>query len=55
MTSQKIEAAKNRAALPYETAKAIRELLDAARKQYGPTDWDSDDVEQTIIELVTEE
>ena len=55
MNAAKIEAAKVKAAIPYEVAKQIRELLDQARKSYGPSDWDGDDIEARVIELVTEE
>ena len=55
MTTKQIEAKMNRDRIPYETAIKIRELLDAARKQYGADDWDGDDCESRVIELVTEE
>jgi hypothetical protein len=40
--------------LKFETAKKIRELLDEAKKAYG-SDWEDDDMESSILELVTEE
>lgn len=55
MTTTQITKAQQRAAVPYELAVQIRSLLDAARKEYGPGDWDSDDVECKVFELVTEE
>lgn len=55
MTVTKIEKAKEKAMMKFELAKQIRELLDAARKEYGATDWDDDDMEAGILELVTEE
>lgn len=54
MTQQQIEAKAVQAAIPYRVAAEIRKLLDAARDQYGADDWDGDEVEQAVIELVTE-
>jgi hypothetical protein len=39
----------------YDIAAKIRELLDEARKAYGPTQWDEDDMENEILNLVTDE
>jgi len=39
----------------YDTAIQIRQILDAARKSYGASEWDGDDVESQVMELVTEE
>ncbi len=36
----------------FDTARAIRALLDEARKVYGAEDWDGDDVEAQISDLV---
>lgn len=55
MTSKQIEAKMAKEVLVYETAKKIRELLDEARKAYGPNDWDEADRESQVLELVTEE
>jgi len=59
MTIKKIEAQKeiemNKLNAKYDTAKKIRELLDEARKQYGPQDWDDEDIESQVLELVNEE
>jgi hypothetical protein len=59
MTVKKIEAQKeiemNKLNAKYDTAKNIRELLDGARKQYGPQDWDDEDIESQVLELVNEE
>jgi hypothetical protein len=33
----------------------IRKLLDDARAAYGPNEWDEDEVENAVIELVCEE
>lgn len=53
MTAAQIANAQRRAAVPYQVAAQVRELLDDARKSYGPTEWDDDDVEGKIVELVT--
>lgn len=55
MTANQIENVQKQANLPYEVAKQIRAILDQARKDYGAADWDGDDVEAKIVELVTEE
>jgi hypothetical protein len=53
MTTKQIEAAKARAATKFDVATQIRELLDNARKAYGATAWDDEDLESEILELVT--
>lgn len=55
MTVAQIEKRKNDEARKYEIAKAVRTLLDAARKDYGPTAWDEDDMDSQIQQLVFEE
>jgi len=55
MTTTKIESAKQLAAVKFDLAKQIRELLDQARKSYGPAAWDADDMESEVLNLVTEE
>lgn len=55
MKTAKIMEKAKRAQVPYTVAAQIRELLDAARKEYGPTDWDDDDIESKVAELVFEE
>lgn len=55
MTVAQLEKAQAREALLFETAKRVRELLDAARKEYGAEDYDERDGEARILELVTEE
>ena len=55
MTMAKINKLQARENIKYEVAKQIRELLDAARKSFGPQDWDDDDIESAICELVFEE
>jgi hypothetical protein len=55
VTAEQIAKAHARATVPYTLAAQIRTLLDDARKGYGPSKWDEDDVEQKVIELVTED
>lgn len=55
MTPAAIKAKGEREALVYETARQIRELLDAARDKYGAGDWNDNDLENTVLELVTED
>lgn len=55
MTTRQIEAKAARAHVPYEVAKQIRALLDAAKAQGKYTSDEWADVEAQIIELVTEE
>ncbi len=59
MTSKEIskvlDKALTREKIKHETAIAIRDLLEAARKKYGAEAWDDDSVEQAVLELVTEE
>lgn len=53
MKATQIEKAQERAAVPYQVALQVRALLDEARAKYGPGDWDADDVEEKVVELVT--
>jgi hypothetical protein len=55
MTTKQIEAKQMKETLVFETAKKIRELLDAARKEYGASEWDDNGKEQETLDLVTEE
>lgn len=55
MTSEQIEAKMAQEMIIYETAKKIRDLLDEARIAYGASDWDDNDKESHVLELVTEE
>lgn len=55
MTTKQIEARHMQENIVYETAKKIRELLDEARKAYGASEWDDNDREASVLELVTEE
>jgi hypothetical protein len=51
MTVKQIEAKKSRESIVYDTAIAIRNMLEQARKAYGD-DWADNDVETTILEMV---
>lgn len=61
MTSKQIkermENELKKTSIKFETAAAIRELLDKAAKDYKAADGepDDDDLENGILELVTEE
>ena len=55
MSPAAIKAKGDREALVYDTARQIRELLDGARDKYGADDWAENDVESTVLELVSEE
>ena len=49
----KVQAAEaKRLAVKFDTAAAIRKLLDEARKAWGKG-WEEEDVEAAILELVT--
>lgn len=52
MTKAEIEKKAAREMVKFEVAKQLREILDAARKQYGPQDWDGDELENQIADLV---
>lgn len=54
MTIEQLSKKQAEANLPFELARQIRELLDAAKKTWkGEDDWE--DIESQVIELVTEE
>lgn len=55
MTMKKIEAEQKKDSIKFELAKQIRALIDAARKEYGADDWDGDDIESRVCELVFED
>ena len=55
MTSQEIQKMADREMKKYELAKQIRDLLDAAEKEYGSQAWADDDMEAEICQLVFEE
>jgi hypothetical protein len=52
MSPAQIKAKGDREALVYDTARSIRELLDSAAEKYC-ADWSDNDVESTILDLVT--
>lgn len=53
MTVEEIEADGIKKQVIYKAASALRKLLDEAEKEYGE-DWDTDDAETEIINLVTD-
>ena len=53
LTITAIQQRRSRADLMHDTAAQIRELLDKARMQYGAEDYDDDEIESDILELVT--
>ena len=59
MTAKQIEAKQaeeaKKLALQYDTARQIRELLDGARRTYGAEEWDGDDIENHVLDLVVNE
>ncbi|MEI9936689.1 MAG: hypothetical protein WDO69_05645 [Pseudomonadota bacterium] len=55
MTVKQIEAKQMQTNIVFDTAKAIRKLLDEARTAYGAEAWDDDAKQDEVIELVTEE
>ena len=50
-----IEKARDREVVKHEVASKIRVLLDEARETYGADEWDEQDVEAAVLELVTED
>ena len=54
MTEKQIAARQAKENTPYELAKAIRKMLDEAKREYG-SDWNDDEVEVQVCELVFEE
>ncbi len=52
MNMKQIEKRQARSNTPFELAKQIRGILDEARRAYGPTEWDEDDVESQVSDLV---
>ena len=55
MTVKQIEAKQMQSNIVFDTAKAVRKLLDEARAAYGAEAWDDDAKQDEVIELVTEE
>lgn len=52
MSRNEIEKRQKRENVRFELATRIRDLLDEARKAYGPTSWDEDGIEDEIADLV---
>jgi hypothetical protein len=55
MTTKDIMAKQAKDNVKYEVALKIRALLDEAAKAYGKQDWEDDNVEAEISELVFSE
>ena len=55
MNAAQITRAYALAQIPFKTALQIREILEAARKEYGQKAYDEGDIESQILELVTAE
>jgi hypothetical protein len=55
MNMKQLIARQESANVKFEVAKRIREVLDEARKAYGPQAWDDADIESEISELVFSE
>lgn len=55
MTLAQIEKQAAREMKKFEIAKQIRSLLDAAKKEYGASDWSDEDMEGEISRLVFED
>ena len=58
MTTSQIEKAKatavKKASTKFDVAAQLRSVLDAARAQYGASDWDDEDLEADILEILSE-
>jgi hypothetical protein len=52
MKVKTIMAKQQKENVKFELAVRIREMLDAAKKEYGAQDWEDDDVENEVSELV---
>ncbi len=55
MTTEQIHTAADRAMVKFHIAKQVQELIDTARKAYGPAEWDEDDLDSEIQGLVFED
>jgi hypothetical protein len=51
-TLKQIQNREQRAAIVFDAAKAMAEIYIRARKEYGPSDWDSDDNDEELMNLV---
>lgn len=54
MTKARITTLGMQARIPFEAAEKIREILDKAREEYGADEWDDEDVDTKVSELVFE-
>jgi hypothetical protein len=52
MTADAIQKEADKANVKFLLAKQIRQILDEAAKAYGRKEWDADDVETDIDQLV---
>lgn len=52
VTLKEIATMQARSNVPFDLARQIREMLDTARKEYGPTAWEDDDIETKLQELI---
>ena len=52
MSVMEIKAKQTKQTMKYELAAQIRTMLDEARKNYGPQDWDDDDLESEISDMI---
>ncbi len=55
MTIEGIKEAGFKAGVKYRIAADLRAILDKAREEYGPTEWDEDDLDTEIQSLVFED
>lgn len=52
MSQNEIEKMQAKSNVKFDVARKIRELLDAAMKEYGAAEWEDDSMETEISELV---
>lgn len=55
MKTETILGRRDKATIPYDVAKTVRELVDAAKVEYGHDEWENDDCDHTVISLVFDE
>jgi len=55
MTKNQIAKKAEREAKKFEIAMQIREILDNAKKYYGAEDWEGDEIENQILDMVGSE
>jgi hypothetical protein len=54
MTAKQSQKVAEQAQVPFQVAQQIRELLDTARKEYGPEQWDERDIDSEVQTLFEE-